>query len=126
MREAALLKLKRFVDSEARILGIYEQMHNTNVATRNKAGKIERSSARSGKVGKGVAGGVHVVDLKSGVEFDIGTGFTDAQRADIYASPERYIGQIVKYKYLNIGVKEKPRHPTFLGFRHINDIAEEP
>jgi len=123
LREASLLKLKRFEDSEAVVLGVYEQMHNANAATRNAVGKIERSSAKAGKVGKGVAGGLNVRDLKTGVEFDVGTGFNDAQRAEIYAAPEQFIGQIIKYKFLPVGVKDKPRHPVFLGFRHINDIA---
>lgn len=123
LREASLLKLKRFTDAEAVVTGIYEQMHNTNVATRNAVGRTERSSAKAGKVGKGVLGGLHVRDIKTGVEFDVGTGFNDVQRAEIYAAPDRFIGQIIKYKYLPVGVKEKPRHPVFLGFRHINDIA---
>jgi DNA ligase-1 len=110
-----LLKVKRFEDSEAVVLGIVEEQHNGNEAETNELGRTKRSSAKEGKTGKGSMGTLHVRDWKTGVEFHVGTGFTAADRALMWAKPP--IGETVKYKFFPVGVKDKPRHPVFLGFR---------
>jgi DNA ligase-1 len=115
--EGILLKLKRFEDSEAEIVRIEEEMHNANVAERDNLGRTKRSSAKDGKVGKGTMGALVVRDLKTGVEFNIGTGFTAADRAGTWKP-----GEIVKYKSFPVGVKDKPRHPVFLGRRSKIDL----
>jgi DNA ligase-1 len=53
-----------------------------------------------------------------GVEFKIGSGFTDAHRILLWNQPKiAMIGSIVKYKYFKVGCKDKPRQPIYLGFR---------
>lgn len=117
-----LLKLKRFEDSEAEIVGYYEEMHNGNTAKKNAFGRTERSSHKANLVGKSRLGGLHVRDIKSGVEFDIGTGFDEAERIELWEGRDKLKGQIVKYKSFAIGVKDKPRHPVYLGPRHAWDL----
>jgi len=56
------------------------------------------------------------------VEFGLGTGFDDAERGKIWEQRNSYLGLRVKFKYLPIGVKDKPRHPVFLGWRHKEDM----
>jgi DNA ligase-1 len=56
-REGYLLKLKQFKDSEAIVLGSYEQMHNENEAKTNALGHTERSTEKAGMVPAGVLGG---------------------------------------------------------------------
>ena len=112
-----LLKVKRFEDSEAVVLGMIEEQHNGNEAETNELGRTKRSSAKDGKTGKGSMGTLHVRDWKTGVEFHVGTGFTAADRATMWERPP--IGQTVKYKFFPVGVKDKPRHPVFLGFRPL-------
>lgn len=119
-REFALMKLKRFEDSEARIVGLVEQRRNMNEATINALGRTKRSSHKANKVPKGTTGALEVVDLKTGVHFEIGTGMDDATRARFWEDPP--IGKIVKYKYQPTGVKEKPRFPVFLGLRDPKDL----
>jgi DNA ligase-1 len=63
-----------------------------------------------------------VKDLKTGVEFDIGTGFTESQRQLLWAQGDNLMGKIVKYKSQPTGVKDKPRFPVFLGFRDKVDM----
>jgi DNA ligase-1 len=121
-KEQWLLKWKRFEDSEAEILGFEEQQHNNNKAEKNNVGRTKRSSKKAGKVGAGKLGALLVRDLKSGVEFGLGSGFKDAQRKDIWANQAKYKTEIVKYKFQPAGVKEKPRFPTFLGFRDRRDM----
>lgn len=112
-----LLKVKRFVDAEAVVIGVEEEMFNGNEAETNELGRTKRSTAKAGLVGKGTMGALIVRDLKSGVEFNIGTGFTAADRA-----AEWKPGEIVKYKFFPVGVKDKPRHPVFLGRRSKLDL----
>jgi DNA ligase-1 len=114
-KEAWLLKVKRFEDSEAVVLGVTELMHNANEAKRNALGHLERSSHQAGKVGRQRLGALVVRDLATRVEFEIGTGFTDQQRQDFWGRD--VTGLVVKYKFQPTGVKDKPRFPVFLGFR---------
>jgi DNA ligase-1 len=121
-KEGILLKLKRFEDAEAEIIGCYEEMKNNNEEFRNELGRTARSTAKAGLVGKGTLGGFGVRDLVSGVEFEVGSGFDAAQRKDFWSRRETLRGKIIKYKSFKIGVKDKPRHPIFLGFRDKADM----
>ena len=120
LKQAWLLKLKRFADSEATVIATKELMHNSNEATTNALGHKERSHKKAGMVGKGMLGAITVVDVKTGVEFDIGTGFTEEQRKELWQ--QDLIDKLVKYKYQPVGVKDKPRFPVFLGFRDGRDL----
>lgn len=122
VKEGWLLKLKRFEDAEAEIIGVEEEMHNGNVAEKNELGRTKRSSALAGQVPKGTLGALIVRDLTSAVEFKIGTGFDAAQRTVWWGERHRLPGRIVKYKHFPIGVKSAPRHPVFLGFRDRSDL----
>lgn len=115
--EGYLLKLKRFEDSEALVIGIEEEMHNANEAQMNELGRTKRSSAKGGLVGKGTMGALVVRDLTTGVEFNIGTGFTAEDRART-----EWVGKTVKYKHFPVGTKDKPRHPVYLGLRAAEDL----
>lgn len=122
VNEGYLLKVKRFEDSEAEILGFDEEMFNGNEAQTNELGRTKRSTAKDGLVGKGTLGAFRVRDVHTGVEFAIGTGLTALQRGVFWAGQPRYLGKLVKYKYFPVGVKVAPRHPVFLGFRDKADM----
>jgi len=120
-REGGLLKLKRKETSEARITGFVEQMHNGNEAKVDNLGYTERSSHQANLVPMDTLGALEVVDVKTGVSFNIGTGFTFADRDEIWKNRNKYKGKLVSYKYIAVGVKDKPRHPAFLGWRMEED-----
>jgi len=120
-REGGLLKLKRPDTSEARITGFVEQMHNGNEAKVDNLGYTERSSHQANLVPMDTLGALEVVDVKTGVSFNIGTGFTFADRDEIWKNRNKYKGKLVSYKYIAVGVKDKPRHPAFLGWRMEED-----
>lgn len=117
VNEGYLLKLKRFEDSECEILGIEEEMHNTNAAETNELGRTKRSTAKAGLVGKGTMGALKVRDIHHGWQFNIGSGFTAAQRA-----AEWKVGSIHKYKFFPVGMKDVPRHPVYVGPRSKLDL----
>lgn len=119
-----LIKVKRMADSEAVITGLVEKLNNENEATKDELGHTKRSSAKSGMVPAGTLGTFNVRDLYSGVEFDIGTGIglNDELRQLIWDNPAEYVGKTIKYQYQKVGTKDKPRIPSFQGFRHERDM----
>ncbi len=124
-KEHGLMKLKRFEDAEAKVLGFDEQLHNANEATTNALGAKERSSKKAGMVGKNTLGALRVVGLNGpykGVEFNIGSGFDAATRDAIWENQSKWTGAVVKYKYFPIGSKDAPRFPVFLGVRSKSDM----
>lgn len=125
VKEGYLLKLKRFEDAEAIIIGAEELFHNNNELTRDELGYAKRSSCAAGKVGSGMLGALKVRDITTGIEFNIGTGFTEQQRIDFWEmfNRETLCSRLVKYKHFAAsGVLEAPRFPVFLGFRDQIDI----
>jgi DNA ligase-1 len=122
VNEGGLLKLKRFVDSEAEVIGYTHLSHNANEAKLNELGQLERSSHKDGKVALNLLGALSVRDLKSGVEFEIGTGFDADERRLLWLHRNTLKGRLVKYKSQPVGVKDKPRFPVFLGFRDARDL----
>lgn len=89
-RSDKILKIKKFRDAECEVIGINEG---------------------NGKF-KGLMGSISCKDIKSGVVFKIGSGFSDEMRKN----PPK-IGQIITYKYQNLTKNGKPRFPVFLRFR---------
>jgi DNA ligase-1 len=115
-REQYLLKIKRFVDAEAVIVGCEERVHNANELEQDELGRAKRSSHKANMVPMDTLGALKVV-LDDGVVFRIGTGFTDQMRAELWAVRDQLVGKIVKFKYQPTGVKDAPRFPVFLGVR---------
>jgi DNA ligase-1 len=125
IKEGILLKVKRFSDAESRIVGVFEEMENTNEAKTNALGRTERSTEKAGKVGKGTLGGFSVVGVGGtydGVEFSIGCGFTKQQREDLWAARKSLIGKLVVFKYFPTGSDERPRFPVWKGFRDRRNV----
>jgi DNA ligase-1 len=122
VNEGLLLKVKRFADGEARIIGFEEQQKNNNPKTVNELGRGKRSSHQENKVGKDTLGALHVKDIVTGVDFHIGTGMNDELRAAIWAETSSWMGKIVKYKHFTVGSVDKPRHPVYLGLRADEDM----
>ena len=117
IRERGMLKIKRMEDSEAVIIGTVPLYHNQNEALKDNLGRTKRSSAKAGKVESDVMGALSVRDIKTGVEFEIGTGFSAEDRAKDWP-----IGSIVTYRFMPHGTKDKPRHPSFKGIRNPKDM----
>lgn len=123
LKEAYLVKVKRFEDGEAIIRGTAPLYRNLNVAQLDERGYTKRSHEASGRYADELLGNLDVTDLTDGVQFSIGSGFTEAQRRDLWANRDNLLGKIVKYKsFKNAGVKDAPRHPIFLGFRDKDDM----
>ena len=150
VKEGGLLKLKSFIDNEAEILEVHEEMKNLNPAVKGNRGQTKRSSAKAGKVGKGTLGKFKVRGLNgkfAGKEFFISTGvLTKEEKAALwrhYLSVDKQyatvhhlsdpnpicdltrplIGQSVTYKHMEHSAGyTKPRHAGFWRFRPLEDF----
>lgn len=122
VKEGYLLKLKRFYDSEAIIIEFQEKMHNENKAIKNIFGRTERSSHQENQIPANTLGAFIVREMKTGVEFKIGTGMNDELRKEVWINQKDYLGKIIKYKAQKVGEKDAPRFPSFVGFRDEKDM----
>ena len=123
LKEAYLVKVKRFHDAEAVVLDWEPLMRNYNEQERDERGYAKRPSLSANKEADDLIGALLVRCCESGQEFSIGSGFTEAQRIQLYGERHRLAGRILKYKSFKMtGVKDKPRHPIFLGFRDVEDM----
>lgn len=121
-KKGPLLKLKRYIDYEAEVVGVVEELHNANEAKTNALGRTERSSHAENKIGKGTLGALIVRALNGpheGAEFKVGTGFTAAEREELWRNEEFLIGEVAKIKSFPVGTKDRPRHPVWLGWRDL-------
>lgn len=123
LREGGLIKVKRFTDDEATIVGFEPLMRNDNELEYDERGYAKRSHSAAGKVADAMLGALVVVGAGSTVSFNIGSGFTEAQRRSLWDRRTDLIGKIVKFKHFAVtGVKDVPRMPIFLGFRDPEDM----
>ena len=117
LREAYLLKLKRFTDAEGIVENVEEMMHNENPAEINELGLTKRSSHREGMVPAGILG-AFLVRYEDNI-VKVSTGLTIKEREEYWHTD--CIGKIVKFKFQESGKKDLPRFPVFIGIRHPDD-----
>jgi len=129
VKEQILLKVKRFHDAEAVVVGFNERMHNANEAKTNATGHTERSSHKSGLVPTGTLGSFRCVWASETADswdesdiFEVGTGFDQEQRISYWRFPPKP-GSIITVTYQELTKEGKPRFPVFKGFRSEEDIS---
>ena len=120
-KEQLSIKFKFFQQEDFEVVGFNERMHNTNEQKRDELGYAERSSAKDGLVPTNTLGSLV---LKYGDDtFNCGTGFSDALRYEIWSNQDKYLGKLASIRYMSVGSKDLPRCPSFIGFRHAEDIG---
>lgn len=126
LKQGWMLKLKRFADSEAIVIRVVELQRNQNVPTIDNLGLQKRSTQKAGKVPGGMMGTLECHDIRLNWTFEVGTGFDEAQRLQIWDDRHKIIQRphYVKYKYLPHGSQDAPRHPVFLSWRDPIDMGE--
>lgn len=129
LKEHYLLKLKQFKDSEAKVVGFEEQMHNDNEAEKDELGHTKRSKKQENMIPADTLGKFVVVEVGDtpwkGKQFYVGTGegLTAELRKEIWTDKDKYLGKILTYKYQPHGVKDLPRLPIWKGFRDEGDMS---
>lgn len=126
MKDGILWALKPYADGECVIEEVREMMHNANEATLDSRGYMKRLGGKAGLVPKGTMGKVICRGLDpvwpETFSIGMGPGLDDNLRAHIWKYPERYIGQVLKYKYQAVGCVERPRQPKWMGIRGKADM----
>jgi len=117
LKEHILLKMKRFADDEATIVGFKELLSNQNTLTKNELGYAERKGGSENMIPMGTLGSVIVESKLFSSQFNIGSGFDAATRQTIWDNRDLYLGRQIKYKFQPSGIKDLPRFPIYLGFR---------
>lgn len=128
VKEGTILKLKRFIDAEAEIIGFVEEQANKNEKVKNGIGLSKRGTQKANKSGKDTLGKflcrMRVEDRL--VEFGLGSGIDAATRKHVWENQDQYIGQYVTFKYQSLTPDErKPRHPTFVRLRNKIDVLDD-
>lgn len=118
IRENGLLKLKRFKDAEAIIIDTTELLINNNPREEDEQGNYNRSSQLANMIPADTLGSLTVIN-SAGRIFNIGSGFTDKERNNLWVNRLKLVGRTITYKYFEIGEYDKPRFPIFLGFREV-------
>ena len=120
-KEQLSMKLKFFCQDEFEVVGFNERMHNANEATTNELGYTERSSHKENMIPTNTLGSLI---LKYGDDtFNLGTGFDDALRKEIWDNKEKYLGKLASVRYMSVGQKTLPRVPSFIGWRDSDDMS---
>ena len=136
VREGGLLRIKRFIEAEARIIGLVEGETNNNEAQIDERGYTFRTSHKANKVGNGMIGSLIGLLLKNvyspfdnkllfaaGQTVTISPGsLTHDERKYYWENQEQIIGKISKFKLFPKGVKDKPRFPNHVCFRNEEDL----
>lgn len=136
IREGGLLRLKRFIDIEAKVIELVEGEKNNNIEQTNELGHTFRSSHKENKVGNGMVGSLtcklidNVFDpqtkeilFEKGQIITVSPGkMTHEERIYYWNNQAQLLDQIIKFKTFPKGVKDKPRFPTFVAIRSKEDL----
>ena len=121
-KEQFSMKFKFFEVDEFEVIGFAERMHNSNEQKRDELGYAERSSAKGGMIPMNTLGSLV---LKYGdTTFNVGTGFSDALRDEIWFNQEKYLGKLASIRYMSVGMDKLPRVPSFIWFRDEDDMSK--
>lgn len=124
VNEGGLLRIKRFVEAEARVVRYVEGSVNENEAQTNELGKTFRSSHAENKTPNGQVGTIEAIDVATGKEINVGPGaMPHADRAWEWKMREHAPGRLFTYKSFPKGVKDKPRFPTWKCWRDAVDTS---
>jgi DNA ligase 1 len=127
------MRVKRFIEEEAVVLSLTEGSKNNNEQTTNELGRSTRSSHAENKEANGMVGSMECRLLKDisyrGKKLlskdqiiTVSAGcMSHDERLDYFKNQHKIIGQVIKFKFFPIGIKDKPRMPGFVSLRPLVD-----
>ena len=117
LREGYLMKLKRFTDGEAVVIGLEEGHVNLNELQRDELGRAKRTTHQENMVPSGMVGTILAEDPTWGtLRISPGT-MTHEARRHFWQNPNGIIGCTIHWRSFGYGVKDKPRFPRYYGIR---------
>jgi len=121
VKQGYLLKRKIFVDDEFEIVGYEPKYHNDNEAYTNELGRTTRSTSKENLVALDTLGAL-ICKTKEGHTFNVGTGYDDKMRKELWEIRAILPGQLAKVKYFPEGMQDVPLLPVFLQIRSEIDL----
>ncbi len=120
--EGTYVRMKPSSDKEAIVLEIVEGQKNNNEAKVNALGRTERSSHKENLVPNGMVGRLVCKDVESGQIINIMPGkMKHKERLHYFQHPEELVGQYIKYRSTDTGVKDAPRFGRYICIRSKED-----
>jgi DNA ligase-1 len=124
MLEAAIFKLKRFIDDECIITGFVEGNTNNNEQKRDERGYAKRSQKKDGLQKAGIVG--TILGSWRGKRIKVAPGtFKKDMLKYMWENQDEFIGAILKFRYFNFGIVNELRFPRAIGLRAEFDFAQE-
>lgn len=121
LREGFLMKLKRFTDGEALVVGLEEGSINGNTLERDELGRAKRSKVSSGLTPSGMVGTL-ICHSDTWGELRVAPGtMPHSERHALLRHPSSIIGRTIHWRSFGYGIKDKPRFPRYYGVRE--DLA---
>jgi DNA ligase 1 len=123
VKEGILLKIKRFLDDEAILVGVTEKMHNGNILEQDELGNAKRSSHKENLTPAGTAGSC--ILRWNGIEFRVGfgPGWTDERKLNFWERRDLWIGLRFTFRYQELSKDGVPRFGKLVGIRHEDDLS---
>jgi len=129
VNEGFLLKIKPFETFDNKVVKVHERMENTNESQTNELGRSFRRNTKDAKKPTGIAATFEIEYynedgervLVDGKNPKVAITGNEAFRRDIWNNRDSYVGKMIEYKAMRIGMKNFPRHPNFLRFRTDRD-----
>lgn len=134
VREGGLLRIKRFVESEAIVEAVVEGESNQNEAQTNELGLQFRSSHQANMIPNGLVGSLTCralqtitdrgrVVIEEGQLITVSPGnMPHDLRRYYFENQEELVKKVIKFKFFPKGIKDKPRFPTFVTIRAPEDM----
>jgi len=118
-RSSDLLKIKQFQDTEAEVVGVTQlNTFEKVIVPAGTPGSRKKSNGTYVKNGDATPQpmiGALVCELPNGTRFEIGSGFTQAERKQFWQSPP--IGKQVTFQYQELTPDGVPLFPSYLRMR---------
>ena len=113
--EGLLLKVKPFETFDSKVIDVIERNENLNESQTNELGRSFKRDTKNDKRGIGIASAL--VTEYNGFQFRVTLTGNEEFRKEIWDNKEKYIGKMFEYKAMLVGMKDVPRHSTFIRWR---------
>jgi len=119
VKEGLIYKMKPFQTFDAKIIDVIQATEVREGAEKkiNELGRSVTSKKKDDRILIEKASAFVVI--YKGKELKVTIAMTDKEKEEVWQNRKKYIGRIIEYKGMLVGMKEDglPRHPVFLRFR---------
>ncbi len=117
LKENTMFKVKPYVTVDMKVTGFVQATEVREGAEKkvNELGRSVTSKKKGDRVLVNMASGV-TVDWE-GQELIVNLSLTHEERKEVWENQARYLGKYIEFKYLDVGMKDLPRHPNSIRWR---------